>query len=137
MISRRTTKRGLAIVWTLLAFSLSLGIVVAAHQGTGDKPVKMKATLVDAEMNAKGKSAVVQVTVDGVTLIDPAMTNKQVQNNQGHLHYQVDNGPVIATPASKLSFHGLSSGKHRIVVMLAHNDHSPAGPQETLEITIP
>lgn len=56
---------------------------------------------------------------------------------QGHLHYRVDDGPVIATTSAKLSFHGLASGKHKIVVMLANNDHSPAGPQQTLEVTVP
>jgi hypothetical protein len=43
---------------------------------------------------------------------------------------QVDGGPIIATPAAKLSFHGLSPGKHQILVMLAANDHSPLGPQQ-------
>jgi hypothetical protein len=56
---------------------------------------------------------------------------------QGHLHYQVDDGPVIATTATKLSFHGLKPGAHKIVVTLAANDHSPLGPQQALEVTIP
>jgi ribulose-5-phosphate 4-epimerase/fuculose-1-phosphate aldolase len=65
------------------------------------------------------------------------MTNKRPTKGQGHLHYRVDNGPVIATTTTKLSFHELTPGKHQIVVMLANNDHSPAGPQQTLEITVP
>jgi hypothetical protein len=52
-------------------------------------------------------------------------------------HEGVDSGPVIATTALKLSFHELSSGDHKIVVMLAANDHTPLGPQQTLEIKIP
>jgi hypothetical protein len=97
----------------------------------------LTASLVDAEKNARDKSATVEVRVSGVELIDPALTSKQPIKGQGHLHYQVDDGPVIATTSAKLSFHGLSSGKHKIVVMLANNDHSPAGPQQTLEVTVP
>jgi len=63
--------------------------------------------------------------------------NEKPRKGQGHLHYQVDDGPVIATPGTKLSFHGLKTRSHRIVVMLAANDHSPLGPQETLQVTIP
>ena len=97
----------------------------------------LKATLVDAQKNAMDKSATVTVNVAGVKLIDPALTDKKPRKDQGHLHYQVDDGPVIATTTPKLSFHGLTPGKHKIVVMLATNDHSPLGPQDTLEITIP
>jgi hypothetical protein len=97
----------------------------------------LTASLVDAEKNAKEKTATVEVRLTGVDMIDPAMTNKRPMKGQGHLHYQVDNGPVIATTATKLSFHELSPGKHKIVVMLANNDHSPAGPQQILEITVP
>ena len=97
----------------------------------------LTASLVDPETTAKEKTATVQVSVTGVKLIDPAMTNKRPTKGQGHLHYRVDSGPVIATTTTKLSFHELTPGKHQIVVMLANNDHSPAGPQQTLEITVP
>jgi len=55
---------------------------------------------------------------------------------QAHLHYQVDDGPVVATTAPKLSFHGLKPGEHKVVVMLAANDHSALGPQETLNVRV-
>ena len=97
----------------------------------------LTASLVDPETTAKEKTATVKVSVAGVKLIDPAMTNKRPTKGQGHLHYRVDSGPVIATTTTKLSFHELTPGKHQIVVMLANNDHSPAGPQQTLEITVP
>jgi hypothetical protein len=97
----------------------------------------LAASLVDAEKNAMEKTATVEVRVTGVELIDPAKTSKQPMKGQGHLHYQVDSGPVIATTSPKLSFHELTPGKHKIVVMLANNDHSPAGLQQVLEITVP
>jgi hypothetical protein len=148
MMSRQNL-RIVAFASVLIALTLSLGLTAVAQDKTGKEAAKqninqaleqsaaLTATLVDAEKNAKDKTATVEVRVTGVELIDPAMTSKQPMKGQGHLHYQVDNGPVIATTSAKLSFHGLTSGKHTIVVMLANNDHSPAGPQQTLEITVP
>jgi hypothetical protein len=131
--------RSFALALALSAAVICLGTVVSAYQQMekkGSMPT-MTASLVDPEMSAKDKSATVQVKVDGAKLIDPATTNKKPTAGQGHLHYQVDDGPVIATTTTKLSFHGLKPGKHQIVVMLANNDHTPAGPQQTLEITVP
>ena len=142
-----TTKKSGAftVAFALSVALLCLGNVVSAvetptHQQMERKAASgatLTATLVDAEMNAKEQTATVKVAIGGAKLIDPAMTNKKPTKGQGHLHYQVDDGPVIATTTTKLSFHGLKPGKHQIVVMLANNDHSPAGPQQTLEITIP
>lgn len=97
----------------------------------------LTATLVDAEKKAAQKAATVEVKVSGIKLIDPGTVNEMAKAGQGHLHYQVDDGPVIATPATKLSFHGLTSGEHKIVVVLAGNDHNPLGPQQTLTVKIP
>lgn len=97
----------------------------------------LAARLVDPENKAKQKAATVEVSVSGLELIDPAQTGESAKAGQGHIHYQVDDGPVIATTTTKLSFHGLSSGPHKIVVMLAGNDHKPLGPSRTLNVTIP
>jgi hypothetical protein len=134
---------------SILVFTLTIGLAATAQDKAKNEPAPLNAnqvvgqtatltaSLIDAEKNAKEKTATVEVRLTGVELIDPAMTNKRPMKGQGHLHYQVDNGPVIATTAPKLSFHELSPGKHKIVIMLANNDHSPAGPQQTLEITVP
>ena len=53
------------------------------------------------------------------------------------MHYQLDNGPVIATPTPKLSFHGLTPDVHTIVVTLAGNDHKPLGAQLKVMVTVP
>jgi hypothetical protein len=98
---------------------------------------QLTATLVDAAAKAQKQAATVRVTVKGIAIIDPAVSKEQPRPGQGHLHYQVDDGPVIATTATKLSFHGLKPGPHRISVVLAANDHTPLGPQQTLEVTIP
>jgi hypothetical protein len=130
--------------------SLVVALAVAAHAEPGVPPgslnqatrkaaqsATLTASLVNPAENAKEKTATVQVKVSGVKLIDPAMTNKRPTKGQGHLHYRVDGGPVIATTAPKLSFHELTPGKHQIVVMLANNDHSPTGLEQTLEVTVP
>ena len=44
---------------------------------------------------------------------------------------------MIATTATKLSFHDLAQGRHVFVVMLAANDHSPLGPEATLMVNVP
>ena len=145
---RMRSLRFTAFVSLSIAFVLALGMPAAAQekaktgaaQASANQVVgqpTLSASLVDAEKNAREKTATVEVRVAGVELIDPAKTKKQPMKGQGHLHYQVDSGPVIATTSPKLSFHELTPGKHKIMVMLANNDHSPAGPQQTLEITVP
>ncbi|MEK6303809.1 MAG: hypothetical protein AABO41_24145 [Acidobacteriota bacterium] len=155
-MSNHTVRRGLrsgALIFTLCALMISLSLVlalaVAAHaeptshesnpaaRNAFPQPGTLTAVLVDPAENAKEKTATVKVEVTGVKLIDPALTNKRPTKGEGHLHYRVDNGPVIATTATKLSFHELTPGQHKIVVMLANNDHSPSGLEQTLAITIP
>lgn len=142
---KHKNSRQLVSVAILASLLVAMTVVVQAQYGSGTKPQAsstaqgptMTATLVDAEKKAKGKSATVEVKTTGVEIIDPAKVNEMPKPGQGHLHYQVDGGPVIATTATKLSFHGLTSGPHKIVVMLAGNDHNPLGPQQTLEVTVP
>lgn len=130
----------------LAALVLGLGGLVSGQYGSntnsqagtmGRRTATLTARLVDPEKKAQQKAATVAVKVTGVRLIDPAMVNERPRAGQGHLHYQVDDGPMIATPTTKLSFHGLSPGLHKILVVLAGNDHNPLGPQQTLEVTIP
>ena len=109
----------------------------AAQSGAAASKGELTAVLVDAANKAKQQAATVKATVKGVALVDPAQVGEKPRPGQGHLHYQVDDGPVIATTTTKLSFHGLKPGTHKIVVMLAANDHSPLGPQQALEVTIP
>jgi hypothetical protein len=104
---------------------------------TGKTSATLKASLVDPEKKAKQKAATVKVEVTGVEVIDPALAMEKPKAGQAHLHYQVDDGPVVATTTQKLSFHDLKSGKHTIKVVLAGNDHNPLGPEQTLDVEIP
>jgi hypothetical protein len=97
----------------------------------------LSAMLIQPEHKAKQHEADVQVQVAGIDIVDPATTNEKPVPGQGHLHYQVDSGPIVATTATRLDFHKLTPGKHQITVILAGNDHNPLGPKETLHVTIP
>jgi hypothetical protein len=124
--------------WRAVAIVGALGILVSwPLVAQAARTATLKATLVDAAKKAEAKTATVQVTVSGLRLIDPDKTHGQAKKGEGHLHYQMDNGPVIATTTPKLSFHGLSSGSHTLVVMLAANNHEPIGPKEVLTFDIP
>lgn len=129
--TRASAKRALAIAGALGVLVSWPFIAQAAQTPT------LKATLVDAAKKAEAKTATVQVTVRGIKLIDPDKTHGQAEKGEGHFHYKLDNGPVIATTTPKLSFHGLSSGKHTLLVALAGNNHEPLGPQEVLTFDIP
>lgn len=107
-----------------------------SRTGTGGSGT-LSAMLVDRENKARKAEATVQVTTSGIKIVDPASAQEKPRSGQGHFHYRLDNGPVIATTATKLSFHELTPGQHTITVMLAGNDHSPLGPQETLNVTVP
>lgn len=137
----------------LLSASLAIAIMigalvlgtdpVAAYELTqvrAESPAqtaKLTASLIDPEKKAQEKTASVEVKVQGIQLVDPATTGERPVPGQGHLHYRVDDGPVIATTSTKLSFHELARGEHRISVMLASNDHKPLGPEQTLTVKVP
>lgn len=120
--------RHLSTVW-LCALFLA-GSAVAAEP-------TLDAQLLNQDALAKKATASVQTRVTGIRLIDPASVGEKPKSGQGHLHYRVDDGPVIATTATKLSFHKLTPGKHHIVVMLAGNDHKPLGPSKSLDVEVP
>lgn len=126
----------IVILTAMLTAGLAVQRVDAQAPGAAMKPV-MTAKLIDAEKKAAARAATVEVTTSGVELTDPAISKEKPVPGQGHLHYQLDNGPIIATPAAKLSFHELAPGAHTIVVMLAGNDHKPLGPQQRLTVTVP
>ena len=54
-----------------------------------------------------------------------------------HLHYQLDNGPIVATSAKTLEFANLTSGSHTITVYVADASHTPLSDQKTLTVTVP
>lgn len=123
-----------------ITFVLLTGLLfclLVSPMAIADKKLGLEASLVDVEANAKKASAVVRVEVVGADLIDPDLATPGSKAIQAHLHYKVDDGPVIATPVAKLAFHELAVGRHRIEVVLADSEHKPLGPSQILEVTIP
>lgn len=100
-------------------------------------PPGLSALLVDREKKAARQEATVEARPRNVTIIDPAATGGRPMKGQAHLHYRVDEGPVIATTVTKLSFHELAPGNHRISVVLAGNDHRPLTPPVVLDVRVP
>jgi hypothetical protein len=117
------------------AVALIFGASAAGRAQSGSP--SMDAKLVDPEKNAAKKAATVIVTVTGVEMTDPSSVGEKPMKGQGHLHYRVDDGPIIATTSTKLSFHDLKVGAHTFEVVLAANDHNPLGPKQTLKVTVP
>jgi hypothetical protein len=111
---------------------LALGLALLPAAGLAEDPT-LSVSLRDQEANAHKRGASVVATVTGLELVDPG----QPQAGQGHLHYRLDGGPVIATTAKKLGFHELTPGSHSIEVALAGNDHKPLGPKQTVRVEIP
>jgi hypothetical protein len=132
----RHTTCSVAIVTLMLTGFIAGRTLDAQAPGSATKST-MTAKLVDPEKKAATGGATVEVTTSGVELTDPAVANEKPVAGQGHLHYQVDKGPVIATPTAKLSFHDLAPGSHTITVTLVSNDHKPIGPHQTLTVNVP
>ena len=122
---------------TALLLALALASTAGAQTPGAATKATMTARLVDADKKAAEHAATVEVTVAGVELMDPAAAKEKPVPGQGHLHYRVDKGPVVATPSAKLSFHELAPGTHTILVVLAGNDHQPLGPKQELSVTVP
>ncbi len=106
-------------------------------QGASVESSNFSARLIDPIANAQERAASVRVNVAGLALIDPHQANEQPKSGQGHIHYQVDDGPEIATIAPNLDFHELKPGRHKIKVTLVGNDHQALGPAQTLDVLIP
>jgi hypothetical protein len=120
----RTSLCSQVLLWTCLTLpTLALA-----------SPPSISASLIDREAKAARGWATVEVEVAGIELVDSP--TGQLRDGQGHLHYRVDQGPVVATTVKKLSFHQLSPGEHRIEVRLVGNDHRDLGPVSTVHVTV-
>ena len=130
------SRYSIPVVTAALTVLMAVPATNAQAPGAATRPT-MTAKLIDAEKKAAEAAATVEVTTSGVELVDPALSKEKAVPGQGHLHYQLDKGPVVATPAAKLSYHELTPGAHTILVVLAANDHKPLGPQAQLTVMVP
>src|SRR5262249_10277662 len=93
----------------------------------GTEHATLSAKLVDESAEAKNKMATIELNVSGVKLSDKGP----------HIHYQLDNGPYIVTPVKTLTFAGLASGSHTVVVTVVNAHHQPISDPQTLTVNIP
>jgi hypothetical protein len=117
----------------------TLGIVAALVMSSlamGTEPT-LKASLVDPEKKAMEASATVKVEVSGAKLTDPSLHHGKLIPGEVHIHYRLDDGPIVATPDPKLTWHELSPGKHTFTVNLADNEHHMVGQPQTLTVEVP
>lgn len=116
--------------------TLIAAAVLFAAAASAQEPA-MNAKLVDAGANGLKQLATVELNVKGIRIVDPSTVREKARKGQGHIHFQIDGGPVVDTTATTLSFRELPYGKHTITVTLAGNDHRPLGPAQSLGVTIP
>ena len=110
-------------------FALLLPSVALAREAS------LSAKLVDRDAKARERSAAIVVTVTDFELVESP--DAVAIPGQGHLHYRVDDGFVIATTAPRIGLHALSPGPHRFEIRLVGNDHVALGPVVRLDVTIP
>lgn len=97
----------------------------------------MTANLVDVEKNAKQHRAVVHVETDGVEMVDPAAVHNEPKLDEAHIQYRLDQGSIQNSTSKNWTFENLSSGEHRIDVVLASNDNHELGKAKTLKVRVP
>ena len=107
----------------------------SAANKPNDQNVTLEVRLANEQAMAKQKMATVEVTVTGTTISD--MAAMPGIGGGAHLHYQIDNGPVIATSVKHLTFAKLTPGDHTINVTVADENHQPISETQTLKVTIP
>jgi hypothetical protein len=109
---------------------------MAKNNPSAAQNATLKAHLVDKDAKAAKRAATVEVDVTGIQIGQPDPGSESFAP-MAHLHYRVDQGPVIATTEKKLSFHELEVGPHTITVALAAQDHTLLGPKDSLELNVP
>ncbi len=122
---------------TLLAFTLFAARFCPARAQEDPPPARPALRAVLVEGQARRKAAGVSVVVHDFKLVDPDLAQERPVSGEGHLNYQLDDGPVISTTATRLRFLDLQPGEHTISVSLAANNDEPLGPRQTLTIRVP
>lgn len=79
-----------------------------------------------------------QIAVNDLQIVDPIEADEVPHDGQGHVHLQLDDGPILAVPSMRMRLSRIGRGSHTIKVMLHANDHSSLGAtQAQLQLQIP
>jgi hypothetical protein len=138
----------------VVALLATLVVPAAFASGSGKPSVKFVRPAAGA---TTGSSIQFVVKTTDFTL-DPKDVGKRNKPHFGHLHFQMDGGKYdypkysgvngklavmlgiagkyspSVTPA--ITYSHLPAGKHRLVVFLANNDHSPVGASASIRFTV-
>lgn len=148
IVSRRAAFAALALLTVLAAVVVSVALAAA----------KPSVQFVQPRNGATTGSTVTFAVKLTDFKLDPKDVGKRKKPNAGHLHFQMDGGKfdypkysgANGQLAVKLGIAGkyspsvtpsityahLPAGKHRLVVFLANNDHSPVGISASIGFTV-
>jgi hypothetical protein len=143
---------------TKLLFGLALVAAMAIPAAASAGYVTSDVKFVTPKRGATTKSKVTFTVKLRNFKLDANDVGKMKKPNMGHLHFSMDKGKydhpkysgangrlaLMLGTAGKYSpavtptitYANLPKGKHTLVVMLANNDHSPAGPKASITFTV-
>ena len=111
-------------------------MIASLHMPTALAPT-VSVRLIEPERHARRRQALVQILIDGLEIVDPIEVNEVPREGQGHVHLQVDDGPILAVPSLRMRLRRLTRGGHTFRVMLHANDHTPLGAQAETSLRVP
>ncbi len=120
----RNVRREMAMLAALAA------LVIAAAPTPSPKNA-----LLTVSFSRTTRAATVRVAVVGATLAEPG-TAIRPREGHAHLHYRLDQGSVLCTTATTMTFRELSGGMHTVTVSLAGDDHKELGPRQVIPINV-
>ena len=105
-------------------------------QGQVASSTNFEVGLVEPAKFAHQRQAVVQARLYGLHLVDPH-AHPLPNEHQGHLVYQVDEGPEQTSVSPRFAITGLAPGRHTISLHLADNQGHAISPETRLSVEIP
>lgn len=115
---------------------LFAGYGLQEHEGR-QGVAEVTAELVKPAANSKRGVALLSIHVIGLQIVDPIEVDEVPKAGEGHVHVQLNDGPILAVPSLKMRLTHIAPGQHVIKVMLHANDHSPIGSGTEVPLLIP
>lgn len=128
------------IGWLGMACLVLMGTMAAQGwtdwQGNPGTP-RLRARLIDIEINAGKRAASVEVEAQNVWLHSPVAPVSQYGVKSAVLEYKLDNDPSVVTPDTRLKFEQLTPGNHVIAIRLIGIDDQPIDGVVKLSVHVP
>lgn len=127
---------GLALALGLLAACASGAGSPSSGSSTSSDAASQPPTLTLVEPAAGGAVPAGTVTVavesTGLEFVMPGGTNVA---GEGHVHFTLDDGPIVMSVEQRTTFKDVPPGEHKLVAELVQNDTTPFSPVVKQEIT--